>query len=433
MTFARPTAADRRTLLCIVLIIFVLKIVVALFILPLVEARLSASYGVDRGDFYDRLAKNLLRGDGYRFSGDTAPTLLREPGYPMFLVAICSITGYSMALARLANLVLASLSALIVARLTYDLSPNRLAYLIAPVLFLLHPGVVIAELRVGVEVLFTFLLLCFFLTLRRALTTRRLRDYLLAGATLGAVSSVRSTALLFPLLLPIYYLWWDRPSFRPYHALGRVAVVYCGCFLVLTPWIIRNYDLVGEFVPTASVQGTAMHSGYYMCSHADSKQTTAELDMEAAAVRTQMAKEQGYRFKSTYYPLFYDPHDEVSFNRFLIGFVLKQYVNSPKLFAKCATANAFNFWFRGKDRTSTLANILVQLPYLVLALAGILSGIRRLNPVVFGPLVLFLAYTFAVYLPILAQARYSIPLVPILSIFAAIALSEFLSRRRSLA
>jgi 4-amino-4-deoxy-L-arabinose transferase-like glycosyltransferase len=424
----RPAgSADRRTLLGIVGTLFVLQLVLAFLVLPHIEAHMSEAYGIDRGDFYDRIAKNLLRGDGYRFSHDTGPTLMREPGYPLFIAAICSLTGYSLSIVRLANILLASLSALIIARLTRHLSPNRWAYLLAPTLFLLHPGVVIAELRAGVEILFIFLLLCFFLALSRALRSGAIKDYLLAGVALGVVSSVRSTALLFPLLLPLFYLLWDRPSLRPRFALSRVAAVYVACFLVLTPWIVRNYALVGEFVATASVQGTAMHSGYYLCTHGDSPETTASLDVEAANVRAEIARQQGYQFKNTYYQIFYDPRDELAFNRYLSHWVIAQYASSPALFAKCATQNVFNFWFRGKDRTSTLANIAVQLPYLLLGLIGIFAT-RLAEPAVRGTLLLFLGYAFAIYLPILAQARYSVPLVPVLAIFAGSALAELLRR-----
>jgi len=434
MTSAPPGVAERRALWCVVIAVLLLKCALTAFVLPHFERSMSSSYGVDRGDFYDRLAKNLLNGDGYRFTPDTAPTMLREPGYPLFLAGISRLGGdYSRGLARFANFVLTSLSALLVAALARRIAPQRAIYLLAPLLFMLHPGVVIAELRVGVEILLTFLLLCFFLLLSRALASGTVRDYLLAGAMLGVVSSVRSTALLFPLGLPLLYLWTRRaradPGAQPRFLTRGIVALYCGCILILTPWIVRNYQLVGSLVPTASVQGTALHSGYYMCTHAGSTKTTAQLDIEAAAVRSEMARQQGYHFRAMYYQLFYDPHDELRFNRFLSSWVLAQYAHSPALLVRCAGENALNFWFRGKDRAATLANLGVQLPYLVLGMFGIVLAAGTADLLVLGPLVLFLAYSFAVYLPILAQARYSIPLVPVLAIGAAVALSETAWRR----
>src|SRR6202050_52191 len=407
----KPRAAytDRRRLLALIFAVFALKLAFVAVVLPHYEVQLSPTYGIDRGDLYDRLAKSLLNGEGYRFTPDTAPTLLREPGYPIFLVAISSLTGYSVTLVRIANLVLTSLSAWLVAVLVHRLTTHRAAYFLGPMLFMLHPGVLIADLRVGVEPLFTLLLLCFLLTLSSALRSRKTSGFLIAGIALGFVVSVRSTALLFPLFLPLYFLIWDRLHARPTYVLKQLAALYCACLFVLTPWILRNYALVQQFVPTASVFGTSVHSGYYMCTHEDSDKTRAELDVEAALLRGHLAQAQGYRVQRRYYQFFYEARDEVAFNRFLAKTVFRQYLDSPQLFARCASENAFNFWFRGKDRTVTRVNILVQLPYLAFGVLGMLFCMRRSDPATLGPLLFHLAYGVGIYVPLLAPARYSIP------------------------
>jgi hypothetical protein len=55
---------------------------------------------------------------------------------------------------------------------------------------------------------------------------------------------------------------------------------------------------------------------------------------------------------------------------------------------------------------------------------GAVLCVRNKQFKVIAPLVLFLIYIVAVYVPILAQARYSVPLIPILSILACITLVE---------
>jgi predicted membrane-bound dolichyl-phosphate-mannose-protein mannosyltransferase len=72
----------------------------------------------------------------------------------------------------------------------------------------------------------------------------------------------------------------------------------------------------------------------------------------------------------------------------------------------------------------------VQLPYMILAFAGIALGFRSMERPAWGLFVLFILYTMAVYVPIHAQARYSTPLAPILAIFAAFALERLFSRLR---
>jgi hypothetical protein len=80
--------------------------------------------------------------------------------------------------------------------------------------------------------------------------------------------------------------------------------------------------------------------------------------------------------------------------------------------------NLFNFWFAGKTWMSTAMNVVVQLPYLLLAAIGAVRCARNKQFLLIGPLVTFILYVMAVHVPILAQARYSAPLIPFLSILA---------------
>ena len=43
-----------------------------------------------------------------------------------------------------------------------------------------------------------------------------------------------------------------------------------GAGVVMSPWIIRNYVLVHQFVPTATVAGVAAQEGLYTCENAAS-------------------------------------------------------------------------------------------------------------------------------------------------------------------
>ncbi len=416
--------AAQRKLLIAIAIIFVLKLVVYLLVIPAYSQQLGPLWGIGPADNYDLIADSIRHGFGYRFSPDTALTLMREPGYPYFLALLEWLFGAGLTAPIVANLVLSSCSALLISNLGRSISPLPWAPPLAALLFLLHPGVAVAELRSGVEIPFIFMLLCFFLALRRALHSERVRDYVLAGLVLGLTSCVRSTALLFPPFLLVYQ-WGRQRSWRSlWRSLARIAATLFAAFLVLTPWIVRNYELVGKFIPTASVGGVALQVGNYICTHADGKKGFHERDVEAATIRRQLASQLGYRFTGDYYQYFYDPRDEVSFNAELSRRVTEQYRHSPAIFAKCAAENLVSFWFAGKTRTSTLLNVCLQVPYLALGLVGLALGFRQADHAVLASLLLFVVYTVAVYAPIHAQARYSVPMVPILALFAAIPLAR---------
>jgi 4-amino-4-deoxy-L-arabinose transferase-like glycosyltransferase len=429
--FMNLLAARPVTLISIVIL---LKAVVLFAVLPAVQASIAPYYGIDFTDNYELLGRSLSQGNGFRFMADTAPTLMREPGYPLVLAALFSVFGYSLTIARAANLLFGFCSALMVSKLTRRVTGNNGAAAIAPVLFLVHPGLVLAEARGGVESLFIMLLLMYFLVQYVALNSRRLRDYLLAGLVLGVSANVRSTALLFPGFLLLYFVFWEAARPSVVTMITRIAVMMMAAFAVLTPWIIRNYLLVDKFVPTASVAGVSAYAGYHICTHLTFNNTLLTVDADAGAVRAAFARTQGIKFKEMsnhYYLYFYDPHDEIAFNSFLGKQVMDHYRASPSLLATCATKNLFNFWFAGKNWTVTIVNAIVQLPYMVLAVAGLIIGLRGPRKALIAPLLLFIVYTLCVYLPILSQARYSIHLVPFLSLLAAIPIARWWSRRNS--
>jgi hypothetical protein len=240
--------------------------------------------------------------------------------------------------------------------------------------------------------------------------------------TLGFAVLVRSTPMLFPAFLLIYLFFAGRQRTPKFTICRNIAIMIVAMVVVLSPWIGRNYALTGQFVPTASVFGVSAHAGQYICTHYSEDKPWVVLDHEAAMERSDLAREQGYHFKDGYYQGFYSSSDELRFSGYLAKRVFTEYEKNPLMCVNCVVHNLFNFWFAGKTRMSTSMNVLVQLPYLILAGMGTVVCVRNKRFAMIGPFLLLIVYFLAVYVPILAQARYSIPLIPFLSILAAIAL-----------
>jgi Dolichyl-phosphate-mannose-protein mannosyltransferase len=394
-------------------------------VIPNLSSRLAPSYNQDRfADGYDQLADNLVAGNGYRFYPDTARTVMREPGYPVFLAGLLLAFGKNLMAVKLTNMILALATAWITIRLAKKTlavtqRQNTLLLLFPPLLFLFNPGTLVAESRGGVEILFGLLIALFMLTVYRLIESNRSWDYIISGAVLGITVLVRSTPMLFPVFLLVYLLFFANREVSRLAICRNVAVMVVTMLAILSPWIIRNYYLTGKFVPTASVLGVSSQAGQYINTHLFEGKPWWLLDREAARERDRIANELGYPFEDGnqgYYQTFYKTQDEIRFSNYLFSRVVAEYKKSPLLFVRCLWQNVFNFWFAGKTWMATAANVVIQLPYLLLALIGTIVCVRNKKTRAVAPLLLFIGYVMAVHVPILAQARYGIPLVSLLSI-----------------
>jgi 4-amino-4-deoxy-L-arabinose transferase-like glycosyltransferase len=408
-------------------------------VMPALSNRLAPSYNQNKfTDGYDDLAANLLAGNGYRFYPDTAKTLMREPGYPVFVAGLWLVFGRSFMVVKITNMILALSTAWLMVRLAEKLPPdvlprNGLLLLAPPLLFLFHPATLTAESRGGVEIVFALMVTLLLLSLYRAMETDRWWDYAASGIVLGITVLVRSTPMLFPLFLLMYLLLFERRRVAMRTICRNIAVLIVSMLAVLSPWIIRNYSLTGAFVPTASVLGISAHAGQYIGAHIFEGKPMWLLDREASRERDRLAMKLGYAFEDGaqgYYQSFYKSQDEVKFSKYLTGLVAAEYRRSPMLFARCLGQNVFNFWFAGKTWAATAANAVIQLPYLVFALIGMVYSVKNKERAVVPILILFIGYVMAVHLPILAQARYSMPLLPLVSILATVGLVAV--RKRSI-
>ncbi len=421
-----PVSDRRKSRLTylVLLAAFFINAVILFVLLPSATKVVASSYSLGFQDLYDQIAENLIRGNGYRVEAGMDQTMMREPGYPLFLAAVFKVGGYNIEAARLANLLLAFAIALMTMRLTQRTIGDRVAGVVAAVLFFVYPGTLLAIARGGVEISFICGVMLFMLFFYRAVEEGHLWRYGLAGAVLGGTALVRSEVLSFSLLLLAYLVLTAKGTSQRLNAVLRMAVLVLGMVVVILPWVIRNYRLTGEFVPTATVAGVAAQEGLYTCEHLSADKPFWEVQKEAGGERAKLAKRLGIPFEGVdYYQNFYDPKDEVVFNKALLKQVTAEYRREPALLAVCGGKNLlFNFWFLGKTWQATRLNGMIQVPLLALALGGVLVLWKRALVRRMGIILIFIFYVPAVHAPIIAHARHSIVIMPFLAILAGVSL-----------
>jgi 4-amino-4-deoxy-L-arabinose transferase-like glycosyltransferase len=402
------------------LVAFLATAAILFLAVPKLEKAFALRYSVLFQDGYDLIANNLAHGNGYRWDANMGETMIREPGYPLFLAAVFKLGGYHLEAARFANWLLSIGIAIMIMRLARLVTNDEKIALVASLLFLLNPGTLICEARGGVEVLFIFAMLVFMLALHEAVEKRSAWRYLIAGLALGVVVQIRSTPIVFPVML-LFYLCLTAAGMRErLRVVLNVAILTLGMLAVMAPWTIRNYRLVHEFVPTATVQGLALQEGQYTCQNISSGRSFYVLQTEAGQERDELAAQLGIQSGNLYYQLFANPQDEWKLNQALLQGAKAEYAKHPALFATCVARNAFNFWFLGKTWQVTSVNLVIQIPMLILAVHGLYLLHKRRQLRKMGLMLTFVLSIFVVHLAVIAAARYSIPVIALLTIPAGV-------------
>jgi 4-amino-4-deoxy-L-arabinose transferase-like glycosyltransferase len=107
--------------------------------------------------------------------------------------------------------------------------------------------------------LVTLELCCLFLFAWRLENSSRIRDWLLFGALCGVAALTEPVVLAVLPLLGIYTLYRRFRLARPWKA-QTIAVALAG-LAVLSPWLIRNYELFHRFIPVRSGFGLELYIG----------------------------------------------------------------------------------------------------------------------------------------------------------------------------
>ncbi|MBI2120779.1 MAG: glycosyltransferase family 39 protein [Parcubacteria group bacterium] len=242
---------------------------IALFLLAIVARLifffvcLSANGGdvittVRGQDWYFEISRNLILGNG--FSAETTPPFTPYsygvPGYPYFLYFLLLLTGGSYALAAMIQLVLSAFIPLLGMYLARLVTPAFYKYRHVPfavgMLLALAPYQILHSFIFFTETLFTALFVGFLILFVKYLQKPSARLALASGFVLGLSTLVKPTVQYVPILVGAFILWRflgeRKKSF--FVQLGCFLAIF---FLVLSPWLYRNYRTFHVFNLSAQV------------------------------------------------------------------------------------------------------------------------------------------------------------------------------------
>jgi len=178
-------------------------------------------------------------------------------GYPAFLALLFKVAGASVLVAQLANLALAAISFWLLYFVVRNFLHDELVARGTVLLFAIYPNNAAYVPVLLTETLYTFLLLaaCFYL-----LSGRHWLQTVIAGVVFGLATIVKTqTILLIPILAFLALL--DSWSIKKVARAGACAIaVLVIALVVVMPWAVRNYKLLGAVVLSTN-GGTTLLSG----------------------------------------------------------------------------------------------------------------------------------------------------------------------------
>jgi hypothetical protein len=221
-----------------------------------VEASQGTLWNFPGAGNYGSTAANLVQHGFYSMDG-VRPSAYRPPVYPLYLAGLMLAFGpqYRMA-AVLSQAVLGIGVGVLTLLLAWRLFGSRLAALLAAGGYVVHYTLLLENMRQRETVLFSLLMLLFFLGLRRA---RSAAGYATLAGLAALAYLTRPTGLLLSPLLPAAVLL--RRHSRP--AQARYLLLMAGVVLVvIAPWHLYVYRTFHtfSFLPT-STAGINLYHG----------------------------------------------------------------------------------------------------------------------------------------------------------------------------
>ena len=365
-----------------------------------------------------RVARSIAQGHGFSspYEGNTGPTAWEPPIYPYVMAGVFKVFGvYSRTSAwslLIINSLLTTLTCIpvyLIARKLFDESIAKWsAYAWG-----LNPYVWYWSIHWLWDTTFTPLVLaCAFLVAVQLREWRGLIGWVPFGVLFGIGALANPTMLIF---LPFCGLWvWRQRFLRGLPSLGGVVLSSLVFFAVLSPWIIRNYEVFGRFVFLRDDFGLQFRLGNG--PYADG--------MLMAYLQPNMNKIELERFQRM---------GELAYAEACKRQAFDWVRNNPKQFAIISLKRFFYYWNGVPKPTNSTSPVDFRtsafLATSVLAIWGAIRAVRqkRSGAWLFAGLLLTYPTTYYFVFP---HARYRHPIEPEMTILVVFLIAEAVRNRQ---
>jgi 4-amino-4-deoxy-L-arabinose transferase-like glycosyltransferase len=386
------------------------------------------------------------------------PEVIRTPGYPALVALIYRVFGVGNDLAvAAAQVLLFAVLCVLVFAIARRCGGPRVATIAASLTALFSPLPHFAAL-VLTEFWTTFVATAAMLVVLRGVHSQRVVDFALGGVLLSATTLVRPAFVLLPFFLAVAMPIVVR-SQRSATGLRNWGVLAVTAAVALLPWFTYNYVNLGRLTlsPAGGI-GRGLWEGSWQGIWPGRVQAQltqiAEENVDVDARVRALANDERlnpdlmlqyvheWRTIHDIWDIPQDPLERASARVYADQEYLAAAIENIRRdpighLTRRVTRGAFVLWaadipIRYSQINNTPAIVirliwLVQVALLLLALAGAVTLARRGRWADAALLTLPLVYVTAVHLPLLCEARQSLPVKPLVLVLAAVAIGRVIS------
>ena len=171
------------------------------------------------------------------------------------------------------------------------------------------------------------------------------------------------------------------------------------------PWQIRNYKLTNKIVLTQVSLGFNLIEGDVIGERWQEEKFASIGLWEEGYVRVDsLLKGTGYQ------------SNEPRGDRLLTRVAFDRYLHKPVEFLRRCGINFLTFWYLGETKLKSIALLICQVPLILFGLIGLFKSRSIKLPL--APVLTFLVYFVVLSSMIYGIGRFSVPLIPVLLLFA---------------
>jgi 4-amino-4-deoxy-L-arabinose transferase-like glycosyltransferase len=361
--------------------------------------------------------------NGHWFDGFGSLIRRRAPLYPLVIGGVFAVFGDSNRLIFVLHVAFFVGTCLLTYAIARRLFNQRTA-VIAGVLCALNPMLLryLPSLHLETQLTFLVTLLVFLMVLFWE------RPSVVGGALVGMVGGLaaltKAVVAPMPVLFGIGIVLACRAARRrgeaqpvPWKGLMAIVVVMA-CTIV--PWTVRNYRATGHFVPISSGLSDAFLRGFIF-TETDyitlKKPPYTDAENASNAYFRSLAAAKGSVWE----------RDDYETDQILNEEARRRLIHEPAAVARKTAIGLFTFWYQMTSLTNSLLAAVLAAASWVLAFIGWRRARREHRPawlLLLPVLYLNIALAF-----LLALGRYSVPILPLLTVLAAFGIDTLLHRR----